>query len=413
LESGETDAYGLTHYPIDIWRILESCRAHQPPRRGLIFQAVWQYGPKGLALGVVNLSKIATPARFIAVTFDTQTVMHNSFNFGGGLLAQLKQFAGSPIQVPVSEIVIREIHQRLLERTEEARKRLRAANRDARDLGLPVQGIEREPEADASQIAQARIDHFLETVGAETVPAKGVSLSAVIDRYFAKQPPFSTKKRDEFPDAIALLSLERWARNYGPVLVVSGDHDWREFAEQSRYLGHTSALGEALQHFQPHLTDAAKQAVKLFKRFMEGPDLQLPNLFWEAFRDEITTLPLNVTAWHSELEVVAETSEFLPRRTTLYADTARLRIVGESQHGMVIEIPISVEGDLQAHLELIARPAKFDHVDIALARYIEGVFLVHLRGDLATERIDEIRIESLNRSLAIDLGPVDRYFYEP
>ena len=63
-----------------------------------------------------------------------------------------------------------------------------------------------------------------------------VSHDEVIRRYFATEPPFSTKerKKSEFPDALALLSLERWAtQNKSLVLLVSADGDWKKLVEQS------------------------------------------------------------------------------------------------------------------------------------------------------------------------------------
>jgi hypothetical protein len=41
-----------------------------------------------------------------ALTIDTQTVEHNGFDFGGGLLVQLCQFANGPTEVIMSQIVV-------------------------------------------------------------------------------------------------------------------------------------------------------------------------------------------------------------------------------------------------------------------------------------------------------------------
>jgi hypothetical protein len=42
------------------------------------------------------------------------------------------------------------------------------------------------------------------------------------------------RKKSEFPDALALLSLERWAtQNKSLVLLVSADGDWKKLVEQS------------------------------------------------------------------------------------------------------------------------------------------------------------------------------------
>ena len=73
--------------------------------------------------------------------------------------------------------------------------------------------------------------------------------------YFSNEPPFETikDKKNEFPDAIALLALEGWAdQNDINIIAVSKDKGWNDFAENSNRIKLVDSLAEALEKFQPH-----------------------------------------------------------------------------------------------------------------------------------------------------------------
>ncbi|MGO5337986.1 PIN domain-containing protein [Bilifractor sp. LCP19S3_H10] len=53
----------------------------------------------------------------------------------------------------------------------------------------------------------------------------------VFDSYFALKPPFSEKKKDEFPDGFVLHSVQDYLEEHSSdtLLVISGDNDWKNF----------------------------------------------------------------------------------------------------------------------------------------------------------------------------------------
>lgn len=52
-------------------------------------------------------------------------------------------------------------------------------------------------------------------------------VNTVLDQYFDVRPPFTSKKPDEFRDAIAIQSVREWATSkYAKVYLVSKDSDW-------------------------------------------------------------------------------------------------------------------------------------------------------------------------------------------
>ena len=58
--------------------------------------------------------------------------------------------------------------------------------------------------------------------------------SIVAAHYFGKTPPFSDKKKDEFPDALMLLSILEWAKNTNEkIYILSNDSDMKNFCDIS------------------------------------------------------------------------------------------------------------------------------------------------------------------------------------
>lgn len=106
--------------------------------------------------------------------------------------------------------------------------------------------------------------------------AMRVDMRTLFDRYFAAQAPFaeSSKKKHEFPDAVALLALEHWADEHdAAVLVVSTDSDWQRFCAAHPRLFWTSNLGGALAAFQDESAQFAAQ--RLAETLVAGLDAQL------------------------------------------------------------------------------------------------------------------------------------------
>jgi hypothetical protein len=83
-----------------------------------------------------------------------------------------------------------------------------------------------------------------------------VKISQLIEAYFTVKPPFAPtkEKKSEFPDAIALFSLEAFALEHDVrILVVSKDRGWVDFAERTDRIKVVSELSEALSIAQFHL----------------------------------------------------------------------------------------------------------------------------------------------------------------
>jgi len=106
----------------------------------------------------------------------------------------------------------------------------------------------------AESLSKNQINKFLAESDAIVVEADDyIHVSDVLDCYFNSDPPFhkDNPKKEEFPDAIALLSLEAWAEEEErEIVVVSRDADWIAFCEKSEKLHLVKDLATALALFQ-------------------------------------------------------------------------------------------------------------------------------------------------------------------
>lgn len=197
-----------------------------------------------------------------AITIDTSIFHRHGFKMETGLLSKLAQFRHGNVRLVLSEIVVKEVKSHLEQRIAEAQTQVRKAKKLANEQ-LLVSSEKLAQVTDTllasgspAEIAQTRIDVFLHDYSVEIVAVGGrVDIDTVIERYFASKAPFSNcaKKKSEFPDAFALLSLENWARAKNTrMLSISTDGDWKRFCSESDQIDNEEDLAEALSLFQSH-----------------------------------------------------------------------------------------------------------------------------------------------------------------
>jgi hypothetical protein len=210
--------------------------------------------------------------KYDALTIDTQVFYSNDLELDTGLLGKLDQFKDGLVQFLLSEIVVREIHKPLAEKakaTHDALNKSLKAGRSNGQLSDPqcaeLEAI-RDGMAKPSEHAKNQLSDFSKKSGAEIVSADTVDVKLLLERYFRNDAPFASKgKKNEFPDAIALLTLERWAiEKKKRILAVSNDGDWKSFAEQSQHIDVVEDLGKALSI----LNDLAEKTVPIAKEVL-------------------------------------------------------------------------------------------------------------------------------------------------
>jgi hypothetical protein len=150
-----------------------------------------------------------------AISIDTSIFDKYQCDLNSQALLGLGQFKGAPTRLILSEIVVGEVKSHIEHEAAESRVKLKAAlgqirkrwrvvvNHEAVDAALGIQQT-------AANYAAEAYATFSNTVEPEIIRADGlVTHAEILRRYFASEPPFSTSeiKKNEFPDAWALLSL--------------------------------------------------------------------------------------------------------------------------------------------------------------------------------------------------------------
>lgn len=131
-----------------------------------------------------------------------------------------------------------------------------------------------------------------------------VRVGELTARYFSSLPPFSGtgKKKAEFPDAIALLSLEDWARSQKTrLMVISRDDDWQAFAARSKHLVWLLDVPEALDHFNREARFVAGRTMALLEsRHMADTSYEIANAVELFFDDNPMEVEANASPYDYE-----------------------------------------------------------------------------------------------------------------
>ena len=229
---------------------------------------------------IEEIQALVVDGDITAITLDTSIFDQFECNLGYKSLTALKQFKDTGIKVLFTPITMGEVKAHIATAAKEKAGKLTAAInqfdkawRKALDQpAIAAQlGLDNDPAARADELVGA----FLKEVGAELIPLEdNVSIDDLVDLYFAGKAPFSEKedKKNEFPDAIALLALESWADDNGTVLIISRDGDWQAFADTSSNLICVKDLPKGLDLFNG---DSRVMAAKVVDDLRNGQSPKL------------------------------------------------------------------------------------------------------------------------------------------
>lgn len=266
--------------------------------------------------------------KYDAITLDTNTIERKGFSFETGLLGQLSQFKEGNAQFILSEIVVREVIKHMTRSANEQRDQLKTALQKSAKLGLIAQDQSENAEAlkdglvEPKVAVRQRLANFIEATGATIVPAEHADMKQLVEHYFGTLAPFEDtgKKKSEFPDAIALLSMERWGQeNNKRILAISDDGGWSDFAKNSEWIDVETDLAKALEMFQALAVEAHKTIVGFLSALVRGsyPDWY-DHLEEEVFSEITQMTPYGEADSHLYVEVYEV--ELEPKEFTLIDD---------------------------------------------------------------------------------------------
>lgn len=253
-----------------------------------------------------KISKKILAGEIKALTIDTSIFERNGLAMESGLLAQLDQFRESDFELIVANTVANEVKRHLAKSAMDAIKALRVAlTHTAKHSALSsahqdeLVALSNLAAKDGDARARDRFDDWALRVGAEIIHENDyASIGEVMRRYEAGEPPFAEtgEKKKEFPDAVALLTLEGWAENRDTqVLAVAHDKDWQRYGAQSKRLVVVDDLADALSTIQG-LGAAREPALRLAKLFAAGDAVGLHAAVFDAARHQVDKFEFRVEA---------------------------------------------------------------------------------------------------------------------
>jgi len=361
-----------------------------------------------------------------ALTIDTCIFDGHGIALEKGLFKQLDQFSGSPVKFVLADVVHHELTAHLTKKIKEAREKvtqgLRASlaqqlsdqtqNDNARAL-LVGQG-------DDAEIAQNRLAAFYASTGAEIVSAeKYASVATLVYMYFQATPPFGPagEKKHEFPDALALLTIEAWAKeNETKVLAVSSDAGWKKFAESSDHIDVVENLGDAISHFQPH--NAARDIIaELAAVITERKSNRVLDAVASAIENSLDVADIYVeasSAYYFEEDDIYATytnHEYVEE----HPGVPEINVIRIDADSLVLQLVARVTCEVHCTFSLSVRdPIDKDYVRIgdnslAQEESYQTEVLVSLSGDFSQglESLDVADVEVLETVSHVDFGDVE------
>jgi len=189
----------------------------------------------------------------------------------------MAQFKSSPVDFVLSKIILTEVAQHLKNQLEKSKDDIEGALSNASRTGLVLDEHKAQLDAaagllrDPRTIAIERIKQFFRETGGRSVEYELADMTTVVRYYFRSIAPFEPKKKSEFPDAIALLSLEAWAEeNDRRILAISDDSGWLKYGETSDRIDVESDLAHALSTFQDHDQQVRRHVIEFFTALEAG-----------------------------------------------------------------------------------------------------------------------------------------------
>ena len=167
------------------------------------------------------------------VFLDTNIFISAKYNFEGGALNSLKKHCeNGTVALYTNDIILREVLHHIDSDVDMLAKQAKNSIKNHRELVNAItQQTYKEIEAtllDAPKRLAIQFETFMRK--ATVIPNAGLSMVELFDHYFANTAPFENreKKKSEFPDAVAIMSIRRYVEETtGVVLhVVTDDDGW-------------------------------------------------------------------------------------------------------------------------------------------------------------------------------------------
>ena len=359
-------------------------------------------------------------------SIDTNVMEGKGFDFNRGALNVLQKQRPTWMTLRLSDIVEREVYaHRMRDLTEAKQKVDSALHHMRRKAALNVTRVA--AELDALTVLEAGerqfkndLQLFVAGLGGVVLPTSGETLASdMFERYFAVRPPFEVAegKKFEFPDAAALLVLERYAKDNAEIgVLISNDKGWRSFANKSAFL----FCVKTLEEFTALFTAMSDHDQQLLAKIQESLKVQASGcyeLLQDAINSHVSEAEWSVDELYSEsadrLEgdaYEASVVEFNPN-----FDSMQGWFTDEDSPLYVVELPVTISVSVYVSVSFYKWDS-IDHEDIFMGSQeisvpmdIDVSVFFTSSGELVASPVEncDIEVEIAAGSYSVDAGEVN------
>jgi PIN domain len=369
--------------------------------------------------------------KFDAITIDTNIFDQNHLKLDEGLLKRLRQFKDKLTQFVLSEVIAGELKRHLTRQSQQAKDALASATRKVGDSELLFEQaywdlLEKADTPNAAEAAQKRLDRFLEATGCEIISANKADMDRLIKMYFDPSAPFETSKnkKSEFPDAIALITMEDWAKqNNKKLLAITKDQGWIDFAAKSDWIFTEQDLAVGLEMLQDDAEIARGIVTSFLNRMENGEEPAALERFQSDIKYEVDDLMPNAdgnSGFHMDTPIA--NVEFKSVQIVHDGDGYDLTIVESSKDAIVARLPIEIEARATATFEFQIKD-EGDYLPVAsgsgdMTWKFEAGAVLTIIGDYTSTppalELDDVEMVDAPESVdfgyvEMDIDPDDRY----
>ncbi|RWR09179.1 PIN domain-containing protein [Paenirhodobacter populi] len=269
---------------------------------------------------------------------------------------------------------------------------------------------------DPQEFAKSEFDDFAKAVGAEVIKVADTpdGLAELFRRYFAVQTPFAKKesRKQEFPDAAALLCLEEYAKAKGKLVIcVAQDKAWKDFAARSDHLVTVFPLTEALGIYSEAFKDA-DLADKIVKLWLDGKEPNFEEAVRDAIIERLTYVDYDVDA-NCSVEFEAEPMDAQLKEILMGTLTNPVVLTADDD-----TVTFSIEVNIKADFEALFNFSIWDSIDresVGMGSEYVGtttdvpVHLTIVADRDVTNGIAFHEIDVSQKTFTVDFGYVDAF----
>ena len=341
-----------------------------------------------------------------ALLIDTSIFDGNGLRLEKGLLGKLTQFKRSPVAFLMPDVIYGEVKTHLEQKIRASRSSLEKSINEAGDHLFFDGSTLNDAKAlllDSTEIeglAESRLETFLERTGALRVEcAEHLSISSLLKQYFSNQAPFSEsgRKKNEFPDAITLMAIEKWAEvNKKSVLAIAQDPDWSRYCEESKRLVCISELSDGLALFNKANAPYA---------FLSRLEAELESGISQQFLDGVSSRLNYILDGFTPDQYAESYLHWEPEGSngwfdSFYFTSNEFRIIESDEEYIVLEAMAAITVEAEGEFSLSVHDSMDDdyvHISSAVAtakEEFESAILITIIGNLEGP-INELDIEDV------------------